>query len=274
MSKIATLNQIGSAAMTGKAYTDARLDALTLGALADANVPANAANGSLLAKQSGKWTAVPVATAIGGTPVTTTQSSAQFLYSSSRYQTLQSTDANGVIRQAVFDEVGKCVIIQKRESGASSWTRFVTIQNALETALTGLDSSKYGNLSAGDTVLSALGKLTRRDYTANVTHSLNGNASSGSVIITNLGGIWATRYSGNFRGVAAENVKEKFASIPSGFPDIFMASMFFTIAGGMYQLTIQNSSSVAAAERGIFVHAARAATNKPDWSFGTQFLCT
>ena len=246
----------------------------SLASLSDTNVPSNTANVSLIAKQSGKWTAVPVATAIGGTPVTTTQSSAQFLYSSSRYQTLQSTDANGVIRQAVFDEVGKCVIIQKRESGSTSWTRFATIQNALETALTGLDSSKYGNLSAGDTVLSALGKLTRHDYTANVTHSLNGTASSGSVIITNLGGIWATRYSGNFRGVAAENVKEKFASIPSGFPSVVLTSMFITISGGMYDVTIENRSSVAAADRGIFVKTTRGALNKPDWSFGIQFLCT
>lgn len=68
MSKIATLNQIGSAAMTGKAYTDARLDALTLGALADANVPSNAANGSLLSKQNGEWTPTSLSNIAGGAP--------------------------------------------------------------------------------------------------------------------------------------------------------------------------------------------------------------
>lgn len=180
MSKIATLNQIGSAALTGKAYTDARLDAFaladladakqaasaadgsilirqngqwvpasaasfkgekgdkgdtgatgpqgpqgvpgatTLTGLTDANVPANAANGSLLSKQGGKWTAVPVATAIGGKPAYTQDLGSGVLYGAANGDTvLQFNNSGGLNRHVAFYK-GR-VIVNTLESATSNW---------------------------------------------------------------------------------------------------------------------------------------------------------
>lgn len=69
MSKVATMNHVGSAALTAKAYTDARLDALTLADLADARQAASAADGSILIRQNGQWVPSTVEGAIGGKPV-------------------------------------------------------------------------------------------------------------------------------------------------------------------------------------------------------------
>ncbi|MBO4329341.1 MAG: hypothetical protein J5820_01755 [Rhodocyclaceae bacterium] len=55
MSKAATMNQLGSAALTSKAYTDARLDAFALANLADARQAASATDGSILIRQNGQW---------------------------------------------------------------------------------------------------------------------------------------------------------------------------------------------------------------------------
>lgn len=92
----------------------------SLASLSDTNIPANAENGSLLAKQSGKWTAVPVAAAIGGNPAYVHDLDSGVFYGSSSGDTvLQFNNAGGINRHVAFYK-GR-TIVNTLESLSSNW---------------------------------------------------------------------------------------------------------------------------------------------------------
>lgn len=247
----------------------------SLASLSDTNIPANPAAGSLLTLQNGKWTPNTLSTIAGGglALIGGGLQSASVGVNGAEGLQLNGAKLDGTQYAASFIN-GQEISLYKAEPG-QSFQKTLTIMPALTTPLTGLDTSQGGAVTASDTVLSAIGKIASSQiYRSYVTHKNGGNASSGVVKFIQMNRLVLFYYNGMFQGCAAENTWEKLAPLPDGFA-ADTASMFFTISGGMYLVKtfVSPNAEEGISEAGVYVRAARNATNKPDWSFGTAMLC-
>ena len=227
-----------------------------LSELSDVNVPANAANGSILALQNGKWTPNTVEGAIGGKPV---------LVAGAQLQSSTVGDAGGKSlqlfgvypdgsRQAAnfVDEQG--VAMYRAESGGD-WQLVDIIGSPSKAVLTGLNTSQFGTITASDTVLSAFGKLYQHgsEYTIFENAAVSGSVSvirqgyiviiSGNVSFANgyTGGKFLTLpYSVNPCGVSS---RCRVSGVVTGSSNAFISAIYDALSVDFYdgQITVDGT---------------------------------